>query len=55
MNDAAAALGLSVGMPLADARAMHPKINVAEADAAADLALLEAVADWCDRYTPLVG
>jgi len=55
VNDAAAALGLNVGMPLADARAMYPKINVADADAAADLALLEAVADWCDRYTPLVG
>lgn len=55
VNDAAAALGLAVGMPLADARAMYPKINVADADAAADRALLEAVADWCDRYTPLVG
>src|SRR5581483_10027849 len=55
VNDAAAALGLTVGMPLADARAMYPKINVADADAAADLALLEAIADWCDRYTPLVG
>ena len=21
----------------------------------ADFALLEAIADWCDRYTPLVG
>jgi protein ImuB len=55
VNDAAAALGLAVGMPLADARARYPKITVAEADEAADLALLEAVADWCDRYTPLVG
>ena len=42
-------------MPLADARAMHPKIAVAQADAQADFALLEAIADWCDRYTPLVG
>jgi protein ImuB len=55
VNDAAAALGLVVGMPLADARARYPKITVAEADEAADLALLEAIADWCDRYTPLVG
>jgi protein ImuB len=55
VNDAAAALGLAVGMPLADARARYPKIAVAEADEAADLALLEAIADWCDRYTPLVG
>jgi len=55
VNDAAAALGLAVGMPLADARARYPKIAVAETDEAADLALLEAIADWCDRYTPLVG
>lgn len=55
VNDAAAALGLAVGMPLADARARYPKIAVAEADEATDLTLLEAIADWCDRYTPLVG
>ena len=42
-------------MALADARAMYPQIAVADADEQADLALLEAVADWCDRYTPLVG
>jgi protein ImuB len=55
VNDAAAALGLANGMALADARAMHPRIAVAQADAQADLTLLVAIADWCDRYTPLVG
>jgi protein ImuB len=55
VNDAAAALGLHVGMALADARAMYPKIAVADADERADLVLLDAIADWCDRYTPLVG
>jgi protein ImuB len=55
MNDAAARLGLRTGMPLADARAMHPALAVAASDEAADRKLLEAVADWCDRYTPLVG
>jgi len=55
MNDAAARLGLKPGMPLADVRAMHPRIAVAEADAEADRGLLEAVADWVDRYTPLAG
>ena len=55
VNDAAAALGLKTGMALADARAMYPNIAVADADEAADLRLLEAVADWCDRYTPLTG
>lgn len=33
---------------------MHPGIDVAPGDPAADLRLLEALADWCDRYTPLV-
>jgi protein ImuB len=55
VNEAAAKLGLRVGQPLADARAMYPKLNVADADEVADFALLEAIADWCDRYTPLVG
>jgi protein ImuB len=55
VNDAAAALRLKAGMPLADARAMYPAIAVADADEAADRRLLEAIADWCDRYTPLVG
>jgi protein ImuB len=55
VNDAAAKLDLRVGMPLADARAMYPKLNVADADEQADFALLEAIANWCDRYTPLVG
>src|SRR5205823_6494528 len=55
VNDAAAALGLTAGMALADARAMYPQIAVADADARADAQVLEAIADWCDRYTPLVG
>ena len=55
MNDAAAVLGLCPGMPLADVRAMYPRIEVMEADAEAELRVLEAVADWVDRYTPLAG
>jgi protein ImuB len=55
LNDAASALGLKIWMPLADARAMYPSLQVKNADAQSDHALLEAVADWCDRYTPLVG
>ncbi|MGC1467582.1 MAG: DNA polymerase Y family protein, partial [Pseudolabrys sp.] len=55
LNDAAAALGLKAWMPLADARAMYPSLWVEKADPQADRALLEAVTDWCDRYTPLVG
>src|SRR5690606_16380553 len=48
-------LGLRRGMGLADARAMHPRIEVIEADPAADARLLAGLADWCDRYTPLVA
>jgi protein ImuB len=55
MNDAAQRLGLRTNMPLADARAMHPGLAVAAADEAADRLTLENIADWCDRYTPLVG
>jgi protein ImuB len=55
MNDAAARLGLRIGMALADAKAMYPALAVVDADPEADRRLLEAIADWCDRYTPLVG
>src|SRR3954454_15983123 len=55
MNDAAERLGLITTMALADARAMYPTQAAADADPEADAALLVAVADWCDRYTPLVG
>jgi protein ImuB len=45
-------LGLSVGMGLADARAIHPALAVLPADPAADARGLEAVALWCGRWTP---
>ncbi len=51
----AARLGLTPAMPLADARAMIPVLEVVEADVTADRALLEKIADWCDRFTPLVA
>lgn len=42
-------------MGLSEARARFPDLDVLEADMNADAALLEAIADWCDRYTPLVA
>lgn len=51
----AEALGLKRGMGLAEARAMHPSIAMAEADRQGERRLLEGLADWCDRYTPLVA
>ncbi len=51
----AARLGLKPGMALADARARIPDLAVASADRYADLALLEAIADASERFTPLVA
>src|ERR1700722_11785127 len=48
-------LGLSPGMALADARAMIPALDVIAADEAADRKLLERIADWCERFSPLVA
>ena len=48
-------LGLSPGVALAQARAMHPALQAIGEDAEADAGLLENIADWCLRYTPLVA
>jgi protein ImuB len=48
-------VGLKQGVALAQARAMHPHLIAAPEDQAADTLLLEALADWCQRYTPLVA
>ncbi len=55
VDGAAARIGLSPGMTFATARAIHPALQVIDADAAADRALIESLADWCDRFTPLVA
>lgn len=55
LDDAAAHLGLAVGLPLANARAICPQVTVYDADAAADADALNAIAGWCDRFTPLVA
>ncbi len=47
--------GLRPGMALAQARAMHPDLAVFSEDRAADRRLLEGIAEWCQRYTPLVA
>jgi protein ImuB len=55
LDDAAAGLGLEVGLPLANARAICPQLTVFDADEAADAQALNAIADGCDRFTPLVA
>ncbi|WP_370539071.1 DNA polymerase Y family protein [Aureimonas sp. AU22] len=51
----AEALGLVPGLGLAEARARFPHVDYRPADGEADCRLLRDVADWCDRYTPLVA
>lgn len=55
LNRSAQQLGLHPGQPLANARAMVEHLPVVPADEKSDLALLESIADWCDRFTPLVS
>jgi protein ImuB len=55
LDDAAAHLGLGIGIPLANARAICPQLRVFDADPAADAGTLNDIADWCDRFTPLVA
>ena len=52
---AAERCGLKVGTALAQARAMTPGLRVLPHDLMSDTSLLEAIADWADRYTPMVG
>lgn len=55
VNHAAEALSLRVGQTLADARAQYPNLDMVEDDPRANAALLETIADWANRYTPLVA
>ena len=55
LNRNAERLGLYKGQPLANARAMIDNLAVVPADERADLTLLDNIADWCDRFTPLVA
>jgi protein ImuB len=55
VNGAAQAEGLGPGLPLADARALLPGLAVAEAMPSDDARALDALADWCGRFTPQVA
>ena len=55
VDEAAIRAGLSIGLPLANARAICPELTVYDADPAADTKTLNDIADWCDRFTPLVA
>jgi protein ImuB len=51
----AAAAGLFPGQGLTDARALRPDLVLAEAEPGADARALEALADWCVRFSPAVA
>lgn len=55
LDEYAEQLGLRTGLGLAEARARHPDLETLPADPVADARFLEGIADWCDRYTPLVA
>src|SRR6185312_80487 len=55
VDGAAARIGLTPGLALTQARAMHPALEAVPEDANADATLLDQIADWCLRYTPLVA
>jgi len=55
LDDAAARFNLQPGLPLANARAICPEVRVFDADPVADTRALNAIAEWCDRFTPLVA
>ncbi len=50
----ASALGLTLAMSLADARAIQPKLEAVEADPEEDARALDNIAAWCERFTPIV-
>jgi protein ImuB len=52
VNPAAAAMGISAGMPLADALSFLPGLLTRPAELAEDAAALHRLAEWCGRYSP---
>lgn len=54
-NRAARQGGIEVGATLAEARALHPALKVADADPGGDRAFLDRLAGWCLRWTPLTA
>lgn len=51
----AAAAGLLPGTPLADARAMQPKLAAFDHEPAADGEMLDHIAAWCERFSPVIA
>ncbi|MGO1522018.1 MAG: DNA polymerase Y family protein, partial [Sphingobacterium sp.] len=55
INAQAAAMGITVGMALADARALYPFLKVFDFKEEQAAELLKEMAAWMIRYSPCVG
>ncbi|MGI4876485.1 MAG: Y-family DNA polymerase, partial [Janthinobacterium lividum] len=55
VDASAAALGIAPGLTLTNARARIPDLVAVAHDPAADMALLDWLADACDRFSPMVA
>jgi protein ImuB len=55
VNVPARKAGLEPGLALADARARIPTLAVRMAEDEADLKLLDHIAGWCERFSPIVA
>lgn len=55
VSSEAAAQGIASGMPLADARAILPELEVVENQGFRSMRLLRAIGRWAIRYSPLVA
>lgn len=55
VDDNAAKIGLEPGLSLAHAQAICSDLKVIDEDKAADTQTLNDIANWCDRFTPLVA
>ena len=55
LDEKAEAIGLRRHQGLTEARALYPQLEIEEENPEKDRRLLLSIADWCDRYTPLVA
>src|SRR3569833_1952091 len=55
VNPVATALGITVGMASADAKAMVPEILVIDDFLGLYFKLLKVLGEWCIRYSPLIA
>ena len=54
-NHMALRTGVTIGMKLADARALEPGIIAIDDDPVRDGKALDSLAAWCERFTPFAA